>query len=56
MGDYQALVAYFGVAFIVFLGGILWSKRRATIMRRLRIREYRHTGDGTAPPTVRASH
>jgi hypothetical protein len=57
MGDYQAVIAYFGVAFIVFLGGILWAKRRQFVMRMFHLREYRSTGnDDSQTPTAPTAH
>jgi hypothetical protein len=54
MGEYQAVAAYFGVAFVVFIGGILWNKYRASLMRRFRIKEYRNSGGDN--PAVHAPH
>jgi hypothetical protein len=54
MGEYQALVAYFGVAFVVFVAGIIWAKYRSAIIRKLRIREYREVGPKA--PTSSVSH
>ena len=43
MGEYEAVLAYFGVTFVIFLGGLLWSKYRKFIKRRLNIADYQHT-------------
>jgi hypothetical protein len=58
MGEYKALIAYFVVPFIVFLGGILWNKRRQSIMRAFHIKEYRSTENDSPAPTstVHAQH
>jgi len=44
MGDYQALLAYVGVALVVFVGGIIWQRYREGIKRRFNINEYRFQG------------
>lgn len=43
MGDYQALVAYFGVTLVVFAGGLLWHKYRSFAKKRFRLINYRET-------------
>jgi len=41
MNEYLALVAYVGVAAVVFIGALIWGKYRASIKRRLNIEDYR---------------
>jgi hypothetical protein len=43
MGDYIAIAAYLGVTLFVFVCAMLWSKYRKTVVRRLHLKEYRHT-------------
>lgn len=40
MSDYQALFAYFGVILVVFVGGLLWTRYRVAIKRRLNLKSY----------------
>jgi hypothetical protein len=40
MADYQALVAYFGVTLVVFIGGLLWYKFRSDIKKRFPMIHY----------------
>jgi len=40
MGDYQALVAYLGVVFVVFIGGVFWMRYRLGIKRKLNLKLY----------------
>jgi len=40
MSDYQALVAYFGVTFIIFVGGLLWHKYRTFVKRKFPLINY----------------
>ena len=42
MGEYQAVLAYMGVTFIVFIGGLIWNKFREAIKRRLGLENYKH--------------
>jgi len=42
MTEYQALVAYIGVAFAVFIGAIVWNKYRRWVKRHLDIRGYQN--------------
>jgi hypothetical protein len=42
--EYVALLAYAVVAFIVFLGGLIWLRFRASIGRRLRLKHYHEDG------------
>ncbi len=40
MADYQALLAYFGVTFVVFVGGLIWYKFRSDIKKRFPLTHY----------------
>lgn len=44
MEEYKALIAYLGVALIIFIGALLWSKYRVEVKRRMNIRDYREAG------------
>ena len=43
MNEYVALVAYIGVAVVVFIGALIWGKYRASIKRRWNIEDYRQS-------------
>lgn len=43
MAEYQALVAYFGVLLVVFFGGLLWTRYRTGIKRKLNLKSYSDT-------------
>jgi hypothetical protein len=40
MSDYQALTAYLGVCFVVFVGGVVWHKFRKEIKKRIPLTGY----------------
>jgi hypothetical protein len=51
MNEYVAIAAYFGVAFVVFVAALAWSKFRREVKRRLNIDDYR-TPPSAHHPTV----
>jgi hypothetical protein len=41
MNEYEALFAYVGVVAVVLLGGMLWSRYRVHVKRKLNLKHYR---------------
>ena len=60
MSEYQALVAYFGVTLVVFVGGLLWYKYRRHLKRRFPLVHYHEKNEEVEKPletdSRKASH
>jgi hypothetical protein len=39
VGEFQVLAFYSGIVFVIFTGGLLWSRYRRAIKRRLALKE-----------------